>query len=62
MILLVRGGSIAAGVGVKQDYIDILRNDKNLINFKILNISNPGDTTFDAIWTYHENIGRIKPK
>ena len=61
MKLLIQGGSIAAGFGVKKSYFTILEEEKDLGGFELLNVSQKGSTTFDAIWSFEENIYIHKP-
>jgi len=50
--ILVRGGSIAAGCGVKTNYVDILRRRYLHRNVEIINRSRKGETSFDAVHIY----------
>lgn len=61
MKLLIRGGSIAAGVGVQKTYIDILREDPRLASFEIINRSAARNTSFEAIWNFDEEIDPVRP-
>lgn len=58
--ILIRGGSIPAGHGVAFSYCDILAKAfSNVLD--IINISNDGDTTFDAMWSYNNDIDKLRP-
>jgi hypothetical protein len=61
MKVLVRGGSIAAGVGVKRSYIDLLKDffiDRGL---EVANCSRPHENSFDGIWTFQKDIEPYTP-
>jgi len=49
MRILVRGGSIAAGVGVSRGYVDILRQHYETRGVEIINRSKPGETSFAGV-------------
>jgi lysophospholipase L1-like esterase len=57
--LLIRGGSIPAGYGVQRNYVDIIR--ETLPSAEIVNQSRIKDTTFQGVWTFHEDIDIHKP-
>jgi hypothetical protein len=60
MKLLVRGGSIAAGIGVKRSYVDIMKAANP--GMDIINRSRINDNTFHAVWNFHEDIDPFKPE
>ena len=62
MRVLVRGGSIAAGLGVGTSYIDILRQYCASRGVELINRSRLKETSFDGIWSFHEDIGPFQPK
>lgn len=62
MRLLIRGGSIAAAHGVKQGYVDILRENKALEGLEIINRSRFGETSFDAVRTFYDDIAPFEPR
>lgn len=57
--LLVRGGSIPAGFGVKSSYIDILKHRYTQID--IINRSRVKDNSFQGVWTFNEDIDVFAP-
>lgn len=59
--ILVRGGSIAAGCGVKTNYADILRRRYLHRNVEIINRSRKGETSFDGVDSFYEDIARSRP-
>ncbi|HOO70590.1 MAG TPA: SGNH/GDSL hydrolase family protein [Spirochaetota bacterium] len=61
MNILFRGGSIAAGKGVDRSYVDILQGDDALSGHVLTNISRPGETSFNCVWSFHEDIGPYRP-
>ena len=61
MRIVVRGGSIAAGRGVKEGYADILRRRAARNGMEVLNRSRNGDTSFEGVWTFDEDIDAFRP-
>ena len=59
--LLIRGGSIAAGYKVERGYADILRDWGAARGIELINCSRPGENTFDAVRTFHDDIAPFKP-
>lgn len=59
--LLIRGGSLAAGYGVRQGYARILTNDLFPRGIEVLNRSRHRETSFDGINTFNEDIASVKP-
>ena len=59
--LLVRGGSIAAGVGVSRGYADILRERYAPRGVELINRSNPKETSFEGIETFSRDIEPFRP-
>ena len=59
--LIVRGGSIPAGVGVTRGYVDILEDFLIDRGVKVINRSAPGDNTFDGIWTFQKDLAPFSP-
>ena len=59
--ILVRGGSIAAGCGVKTNYVDILRRRYLHRNVEIINRSRKRETYFDGVDSFYEDIARSQP-
>jgi lysophospholipase L1-like esterase len=60
--VLIRGGSIPAGVGVTRGYVDMLEDffvDRGL---KVINRAVPGDNTFDGIRTFQDTIVPVSPE
>lgn len=61
MKLLIRGGSIAAGHGVTKSYADILTEELLKNRIEVINRSRFGETSFDGIGTFNEDIEFFKP-
>ena len=61
MRILVRGGSIAAGVGVARGYVDILRERYAQRGVELINRSNPKETSFEGIETFSRDIEPFRP-
>ncbi len=59
--ILIRGGSIAAGVGVPRGYADILRERYAPLGVEVVNRSRPGETSFDAVETFAADIEPHRP-
>ena len=59
--LLIRGGSIAAGVGVSRCYADILRERYAPRGVEVINRSNPKDTSFEGVETFSRDIEPFRP-
>ena len=62
MKLLVRGGSIAAGVGVARGYVDILKEFCTSQGMEVINRTKPQDNSFDGIWTFQDDIAPFAPQ
>jgi hypothetical protein len=61
MRILVRGGSIAAGVGVSRGYVDILREHYETRGVDIVNCSRPGETSFEGVERFVDDIAPCRP-
>ena len=61
MKLLIRGGSIAAGLGVIKSYVDILTASLLKKGIEVINRSRYRETTFDGIGTFNEDIANFQP-
>jgi len=61
MKLLIRGGSIAAGYGVKKGYVEILQDLLRDNDIEVINRSRYRETSFEGIETFQEDIGRFRP-
>jgi lysophospholipase L1-like esterase len=61
MKLLIRGGSIAAGLGVNKSYVDILTESLIPRGIEVTNRSRHQETSFDAIGTLSEDIDYFQP-
>lgn len=61
MRLLIRGGSIAAGHGVKRGYADILEESLKPRGVEVINRSRYRETSFDGIETFHQDIDYFRP-
>ena len=62
MKLLIRGGSIAAGHGVNKSYADILTQTLQPKRIDVINRSRYGETSFDGIGTFNEDIANFAPE
>jgi len=61
MILLICGGSIAAGFGVTKGYADILKERYASAGIEVINRSYYRHTSFDAIDNFYEDIAPFRP-
>lgn len=61
MKLLIRGGSIAAGLGVIKSYADILTESLLPKGIEVINRSRYRETSFDGIGTFNEDIDLFQP-
>jgi lysophospholipase L1-like esterase len=61
MKLLIRGGSIAAGLGVIKSYVDILTESLLKKGIEVINRSRYRETSFDGIGTFNEDIEFFGP-
>ncbi len=59
--LLIRGGSIAAGVGVERGYVDILREFFAPQGMEVVNRSRPKETSFEGVETFSKDIEPWRP-
>jgi lysophospholipase L1-like esterase len=59
--ILVRGGSISAGCGVKMNYVDVLRRRYLRRDIEIINRSRKGETSFDGVASFCEDIDPYRP-
>jgi lysophospholipase L1-like esterase len=59
--VLFRGGSIAAGCGVKTNYLDVLRDRYLHRNVEIINRSRKGETSFDGVDSFYADIDPCRP-
>jgi lysophospholipase L1-like esterase len=59
--ILIRGGSISAGVGVMKTYVDILKEHAATGGIEVLNRSRPGENSFDAVSTFRADIEPLRP-
>ena len=57
--LLIRGGSISAGYGVKNSYVDIIA--QRYPQIEIINNSRIKDNSFQGIWTFYDDIDAYSP-
>lgn len=62
MKLLIRGGSIAAGCGVKRGYADILQAHYAPLGLEVINRSYARHTSFDGIETFDVDIDPFRPE
>jgi hypothetical protein len=61
MKLLIRGGSISTGYGVKKGYADILMERLAEKGVAVINRSRYRETSFDGIRTFDQDIGAFRP-
>lgn len=59
--ILFRGGSIAAGCGVETGYVDRLRHRYGRPEVEIINRSKSGETSFDGVASFYEDIDPFRP-
>jgi len=62
MKIFVRGGSIAAGLGVSRSYSQILKEYYELRGISLINRSRAGETSFEGVDSYHKDIGPERPE
>jgi len=62
MRILIRGGSIAAGVGVARGYADILRDLYLPKGVEVINRSRPGETSFEGVETFSRDVEPWRPE
>jgi len=62
MKLLVRGGSIAAGYGVRKGYVDTVAAALQPRRIEVINRSRFRETSFDGIATFDEDIAPCRPQ
>lgn len=61
MKLLVRGGSISAGMGVVTTYVDMLRESLEARGIEVINRSRERDTSFEGNRTFFNDIDPYRP-
>ena len=61
MKVLIRGGSISAGLGVDRNYVDILEEFCTPRGVELINRSRIKDNSFDGIWTFFQDIDPYRP-
>ncbi len=61
MRILIRGGSIAAGIGVMTSYAHILTDYGSSRCIEVLNRSRINDTSFDGVRSFQEDIEPYRP-
>jgi lysophospholipase L1-like esterase len=61
MRILIRGGSIAAGYGVKEGYADIVKNWCASRGIEFIKRSRFNENSFDGVETFDEDITPFKP-
>lgn len=61
MIILVRGGSIPAGVGVRRSYVDILKEHYEPTGVEVINRSRAKETSFEGVETFDEDVAPFHP-
>lgn len=61
LTLLIRGGTIASGHRVVVSYADLLTRALTEKKITVINRSHRGDNSFDAVWTFDEDISPFDP-
>lgn len=59
--LLIRGGGIAAGVGTTVSYASMISWELAKDGIEVVNRSRKGETSFDALRTYLDDIEPLRP-
>ncbi len=59
--ILIRGGSIPAGVGTMRSYVHILRDVFARQGIEVLNRSRAGETSFEGVETFHDDVEPFRP-
>jgi len=59
--LVVRGGSIAAGHGARTGYTEHVRAMCEEAGVNFVNVSRPGETSFDGVWTFDADVAPLRP-
>ena len=59
--LLIRGGGIAAGVGTPVSYASMISGELAKDGIEVVNRSRKGETSFDALRTYLDDIEPLRP-
>jgi len=62
MKILLRGGSIAAGTGVRVGYADILAERLRERGLSLINRSRARDSSFEGNWTFSGDIDPVRPE
>lgn len=62
MILLIRGGGIAAGAFVQKSYAQLLSEQLSSYGIEVINRSRDRDTSFQGCWTFEEDIAPYRPE
>ena len=61
MIILIRGGSIAAGFGVEKSYVDLLKEYYAPHGIEIINRSHAKETSFDGAENLGKDLDQFQP-
>jgi hypothetical protein len=61
MKILFRGGSIPAGRGVPESYVDMIRKSPEMRGVEVINRSRERDSSFEGNWTFSEDIDPFRP-
>jgi len=59
--LLIRGGGIAAGINTTRSYPYVLAYELSRYGIKVVNRSKNGDTSFEAMRTFYDDIDPYRP-
>jgi len=60
--MLIRGGSIPAGCGVRRGYADILKGWCRSKGIELINRSRAGENSFDGVRSFDEDIAPFRPR
>jgi len=61
MKVLIRGGSIAAGVRAGVCYAQLLKEAFSESGIEIINHSREKDSSFEGVWSFYDDIDPVKP-
>lgn len=61
MVVLVRGGSTGAGIGVNKSYVDLLASFFLPFGIEVINRSRMSDTSFEGLDTFSHDISPFRP-
>lgn len=62
MRVLIRGGSVSAGVRANVCYAELLKESFSGSGVEIINRSREKDSSFEGVWSFYDDIDPIKPE